>query len=133
MTLKINEHIAKFSGSANIPEPLKENHSYQVKMEFDVENINHKNNQDGTKNLIYSLKSVGIVKIKDDKEKAIYAKKITTPSQKLRFAIEIYHQDHTGEPGYDFLHADQEVFYENTIKLINGRLPSLVRLLYENK
>lgn len=133
MTLKINEHIAKFSGSVNIPEPLKENHSYKVNAEFDVKDINHKNNQDGTKNLIYFLKSTGIVEIKGGEEKVIYAKKITTPSQKLRFALEIYHQDHTGEPGYDFLHADQEVFYENTIKLINGRLPSLVRLLYENK
>jgi len=128
--LKINEHIAKFSGTANLPCPLKENHSYIVNAEFDLFNVSHKNRQDGTKDLIYCIKSTGVVKIKDEKEKIILAKKILTVSQKLRFAIEIYHNKHNGEPGYSFLNADTEVFYENTIKLINGNLDNIIRLVY---
>jgi len=128
--LKVNEHIAKFSGEANLSQPLKENHSYKVNAEFDVNNINHKNKQDGSKDLIYSMKSTGIVEIKDEKEKIILAKKILTPSQKLRFAIEMYHNKHNGEPGYDFINAEPENFYENTIKLINGNLDNIIRLIY---
>lgn len=128
--LLINEHIIKFSGMANLPRPLKENHSYQVNGEFDIININHANKQNGTKDLIYCAKSTGIIEISEGTERPIYAKKITTPSQKLRFAIEMYHQEHNGEPGYDFINAEAEDFYENTIKLINGNLPNIIRLVF---
>ena len=68
--LKINEHILRVSGSANLPQPLEENHTYLIQTEVDIQNITHKNKNNGTKDLIYKGKSTGIIQVLLGKKKA---------------------------------------------------------------
>lgn len=131
MELKTNEHILQLSGSVNLQEPLEENNSYKIETEIDVVSIVHRNRQDGTKDLIYKGRTSGIIEIKDKKEKKILAKKYNSPSQKMRFAIEIYHDNHNGEPNYDFINHDPEEFYNQTLNKIMANLDNIIRLIYK--
>lgn len=130
--LLINEHILQLSGKANLPQPLKENCSYMINAEIDIKDIIHKNRQDGTKDLIYKGKSTGIVQIQNqrNKEEVFFAKDTRTASQKLRFAIELYHQNHNGEPDYEFIYPNSEEFYQRTMNKIMADISNIIRLIH---
>lgn len=131
MELKTNEHILQLSGSVNLQEPLEENSTYKIETEIDVVSIIHRNRQDGTKDLIYKGKTNGIVEIIDKKEKKILAKKYNSPSQKMRFAIEIYHENNIDKPNFEFIHHDRDEFYNQTINKIIANLNDIIRLIYK--
>jgi hypothetical protein len=131
MDLKPNEHIIQLSGKANLISPLNEGESYKIQTEIDIVDINHKNRQDGTKDIIYRGKTTGIVEITDKLGKKFKGKDVRTPSQKLRFAIELYHQNHNGEPYYEFINHDNEEFYSQTINKILAGLDNIIRLIYK--
>jgi len=131
MELKPNEHIIQLSGRASLLSPLNEAESYKIETEIDIVDINHKNRQDGTKDIIYKGKTTGVVEITDKLGKKVRAKDARTPSQKLRFAIEIYHQDHNGEPYYEFVQHDSEEFYRQTMGKIMAGMDNIIRLIYK--
>jgi hypothetical protein len=130
MELKINEHILRLSGTANLPESLEENKNYFVGTEIELTNITHRDRKDGSKDIIYTGKTTGIVTIEVGKDKIIKSKDKKTSSQKLRFALEIYHNNHNGEPMYEFVCADSEEFYNQFHNKLMGNLDNVIRLLF---
>jgi hypothetical protein len=131
MELQPNEHIIQLSGKASLLTPLNEGESYKIETEIDIVDINHKNRQDGTKDIVYKGKTTGVVEITDKLGKKVKSKDTRTPSQKLRFAIEIYHQGHNGEPDYEFVHPDSEEFYRQTMGKIMAGIDNIIRLIYK--
>lgn len=130
MPLATNEHILQLSGTACLTMPLNEGESYKVETEIDIVSIIHKNRQDGTKDVIYKGKTTGIVDVKYRLGKKTSAKKVRTESQRLRFALELYHNNHNGEPLYEFMHHDSEEFYKQFHEKIRANLDNIIRLIF---
>jgi hypothetical protein len=130
MGLEINEHILQLSGTACLTAPLQEGESYKIQTEIDIVSVVHKNRQDGTKDLVYKGKTTGIVDISDKLDNKVFGKKTKTESQKLRFAIELYHNSHNGEPDYEFIHHDSEEFYRQVHDKLRARLDNIIRLIF---
>ncbi len=131
---EINEHIIKVSSSACVLEkPLDRNKRYLIQMEIDIKDVQTPDKQDGTYDIVYKAKGIGLIAIQSEKEKPFIAvsQAKMSPSQLTRFAVEQYHQQHFGEPGYEFINKDPEEFYESFQKRLRWALEKIIRLLFK--
>lgn len=81
--MEINSHIIKLTGRAELPEALEMSNNYKVTLQGAVNNVAHADNDDGTKNVIYTFKPV-IVEVIDNIGKKITAKDSRSKSQLFR-------------------------------------------------
>lgn len=85
--MDINEKILKISNAGvNIPEELELGHRYSLKGLFDVIDITDRDNQNGTKNRIYKVRSNGEMELELN-GKIVKAKEKSSQSKKLHGAL----------------------------------------------
>jgi len=105
--MKINEHIVRIVGDAYVPEGLAMDKSYQGLFQADVKKIAHSSNEDGSENIVYSLKLLTL-QIVDEAGKAQKMKDKRSWSKKVRGAIYHLWEDRGGEDtGFN-----EEAFYD---------------------
>ena len=104
MKNKVNEHIIRIVGLANIPEALLQGHDYKVLLDGSVVEIAEQNNQDGSVNLKYKIKIFGECQVKELGKTPIKGtSKNYTPSQELRFALRrAWNEQNEGLPFDDY-------------------------------
>jgi len=130
MQLPINEHTAVISRcKINIPEALDYS-NYELKTRVDVTSIEHKDNNDGTVDVLYKIKSCGVAEFTDQMSKKTRGIKKGSQSQKTRFSVAIYHEEHLGEENYEFIHHDLDEFYSQFQQKLRGNLDNVIRLLF---
>ena len=84
--MKINEHIVKLTGKANIPSALNIAENYDVNIEGTITTSTTSDNHDGTYDVIYKLQPIR-VQLVTSKGKTIVAKDTRSNSQLLRSLI----------------------------------------------
>lgn len=81
--MEINSHIIKLSGRAELPNALEMSNNYKVTLQGAINNVAHADNDDGTKNVIYTFKPV-VVEIVNEMGEKITAKDSRSKSQLFR-------------------------------------------------
>jgi len=130
--VEINENILKILQSSFILErPINPLKNYIVQMEIEIAGVEQKDNKNGTVDVIFKGRGKNVLAIKTDKKPVVAVKKNQfTPAQLTRFAIQAYYDQHYGEPDYEFIPNDSELFYEMVLKKFRGNLENVIRLLF---
>jgi hypothetical protein len=121
MSMEINSHIIKLSGSAELDRQLDLGKEYKFFGTGAVSDINHSSNEDGTFDQVHKLKLLTLA-IESEGE-LIPAKDKGRQSQKLRKAI------------YSIPHADsydEEAWYNYIMGGIRFNLQEIVDLIIKN-
>jgi len=112
--LKVNERLVRVTGSACIEQELEQDKSYSIMIdEADLKKITEASNNDGTVNLIYSLKLVSGVSLADKGEIIKAEVKGKSQSQKLRAVLYLIYN--AGLTEYD---SPEEYYQAETSKII---------------
>jgi len=121
--MKWNEYILKISSAGIcIPEPMKQSHRYQIKTEIDITNLESKDNQDGTYDLIHKTRQAGQVEIMDELGKVVQARDKKSVSRSIHGAIWHYHNEH-GE------NEDFDNYYYRIGKKMASYMPEIIKFL----
>jgi hypothetical protein len=119
MKKEINEKIIKITGSANIEKQLEQDHDYAVGVNANCSKTELRSNQDGSQDLIYTLKMLGEVSLEDLGEKTrkakISGKAKGTYSQKWRWIVENYPEDYDKFMAKMLRHPDKIIEFVNNI------------------
>ena len=118
----MSEHIIKITGTANIPEPLKNGHDYTVGLAVNVDGKNEKPNNEGGYDYTYNLKMLGDFVLQDEHGKNIYATSRASASKKFRNRLNMIHN------GEDF-----DLVYERIMGwIISEKLEGLYEEFFKN-
>jgi hypothetical protein len=108
--IKINEHILKLSGRANIPQGLFIGKAYKISIDGEVTSTTDSNNQDGTCNRVYKYEPI-TVEIKNEYGDTIKTKDVRKRSVQVRKTLWKFWM--TSGTDMDF-----ETFYDECMKRV---------------
>lgn len=114
---KINENIIRILGSASLPESLKIDTDYEIKLNGSIIGIDKKSRQDGTFDFVYKLSLLTAEVLKDNGE-TIKSQGRKSNSKKLRDLIYFDYSD--GESTVEF-----ELYYDSVMKKILANWDSI--------
>jgi len=120
--MEIDEHNFKITGTSNIPESLSLDKRYLIRTEADCYSTKEKTNNDGTKNITYSLRQTGVAEILDDGKHIIKSKEKGTMSKKMHGRIYFYWNE-------NYTNIEFDEFYEAIMKDLNFYLPDFLNML----
>ena len=106
-SIKISENLLRFTGTLILPESLELDIDYTIGITGNCIKREQRSNQDGTANLVHTIKLIGDAVIQNKWGKNIKSKAKGSPSQKLRNCI-IF--DYEGE--------DRNQYYEQVMTKI---------------
>jgi hypothetical protein len=110
----INEYAIKLHGKAFIPEKLKIGENYHVDIEGTITETTESDNDDGSHLFTHKFKPI-LVKVIDDKGKAIKARDVRSKGQQLRSSLWKSWKN-SNEP------VEFDNFYEAKMNHIIGRI-----------
>lgn len=120
--MEINSHFIRFTGKANIPEPLELGHGYKVHIDGSIEKISDHNNNDGTYDRSYTFVPV-LCEIEDDLGNIVKAKDTRSHSSQVRRMLYLGWLEDTDNKKGVALSADEE--YDIVMKYIKARIYKL--------
>lgn len=128
----INDNFLKLSSMAILEKPLDVDKNYIIQTEIEINDINLKDLKNEKWDRIYKAKVKGLIAIKAEKEKPIIAirKDKMSPSQLLRYDIELLYQ-RKGNIGFEFISNEysQEEFYQKSIEKIRKNIYKILKNL----
>jgi hypothetical protein len=113
-----NSHVIKISNSAEIPEPIELDHTYQILLEGDCKDIKKSSNDDGSHTYTYNVKLL-TAEIEDSRGRTLKIKDKKRQSQKLRQQIE-FTRIESGSP------LSSEEYYDKVMTAVRHNLQAII-------